>query len=81
MSLGQWESSTSRVQSVLFLPQIQEKGEDATDDLLDEPYGAGGANSTRVVEGLGMGMAVGCAVGLGIGVSVARSIAISGDGF
>lgn len=69
MSLGQWESSTSRVQSVLFLPQIQEKGEDATDDLLDEPYGAGGANSTRVVEGLGMG------------VSVARSIAISGDGF
>lgn len=68
MSLGQWESSTSRVQSVSFLLQIQEKGEDATDDLLDEPYGAGGANSTRVVEGLGMG------------VSVARSIAISGDG-
>jgi hypothetical protein len=40
MRLGQWESSTSRVQIVPFLSQIQEKGEDAADDLLDEAYGA-----------------------------------------
>lgn len=41
MGLGQWESSTSGVQIAPFLPQIQEKGEDAADNLLDELYGVG----------------------------------------